>query len=195
MAYTTFGDVNTYLGTSAAGDNTLITDLITRAQAVIDTYTGRTFEHSSVGAKRYFTVGEDTEGKTLYLDEDLCSTSTVVTDADGDADSLTENTDFIMYPRNEAPYNKICLLGSSDYSWSYTSNPEFGIEVTGKWAYSSSAPDDIEHACIRLAAYFYRQKDSQVFDVTAIPDAGIISMPKGIPEDVKIALLPYRRIV
>ena len=79
MAYTSYSAVNTYLGTSAAGDNTLISDLITRAQSVIDTYTGRTFEHSSVGATRYFTVGVDTEGRTLYVDEDLCSTSTVVT--------------------------------------------------------------------------------------------------------------------
>ena len=37
------------------------------------------------------------------------------------------------------------------------------------------APDDIKQACVRLTAYLYRQRDSQVFDVTAIPDAGVIT--------------------
>ena len=195
MAYTSISAVNTYLGTSGAGDDALITSLITRAQAVIDTYTGRTFEHSSVGVTRYYTVGVDTEGRDLYLDEDLCAIDSIVTDADGAAPATLVATEYVTYPRNYKPYHKICLLSHSTNSWTYTSNPENGIELTGKWAYSSSAPDDIVHACIRLTSYFYRQKDSQVFDVTAIPDAGIISMPKGIPEDVKIDLMPYRKVI
>lgn len=196
MAYTTVSAVNTYLGTSGSGDDALITDLITRAQSVIDLYTDRTFEHSSVSATRYFTVGVDTVGRTLYLDEDLCATSSVVTNADADTPTtLTADTDFIEYPRNITPYNRICLLGSSAYSWDYTSNPEFGVEVTGKWSYSSSPPDDIVQAAIRMTGYFYRQKDSQVFDVIAIPAAGIVQMPKGIPEDVRIILNTYRKLV
>jgi len=69
------------------------------------------------------------------------------------------------------------------------------VYISGKWSYSSSAPDDIVHACVRLSAYYFRQKDAQVFDVTAIPDAGVITMPQGIPADVKLMLEPYRRII
>jgi hypothetical protein len=70
-----------------------------------------------------------------------------------------------------------------------------GIEVVGKFAYSTSAPNDIVHATERLVGYYYRQKDSQVFDVTAIPDAGVLMIPQGIPADVKLLLKPYVRAV
>jgi hypothetical protein len=70
-----------------------------------------------------------------------------------------------------------------------------GVEISGKWAYSTTPPADIEHACIRLVGYYYRQKDAQVFDVTVIPEAGAITIPKGIPDDVKKILLPYRKVI
>jgi hypothetical protein len=44
-----------------------------------------------------------------------------------------------------------------------------------------------------LAAYYYQQKDAQVFDTVAIPDAGVITIPSGIPADVKLILAPYRK--
>ncbi len=66
--------------------------------------------------------------------------------------------------------------------------------MTGKWAYSTTPPDDIEHACTRLAAYMYRQKDAQTFDTTAIPDAGVILVPQGIPKDVKMILDHYKKV-
>ena len=44
-----------------------------------------------------------------------------------------------------------------------------------------------------MASYFYRQKDAQVFDVTATPELGTITVPAGIPADVRILLDPYRR--
>ena len=194
MAYTTESAVRTYLGITTTGDATLLALLIARAQAAIDTYTQRTFEHSSVAATHYFTVGEDTYGRVLVLDADLCSITNVITDADGTPTTIT-STEYFTYPRNITPYSEIRLLGSTTKSWTYTDDPESGVYITGKWSYSSSAPDDIVHACTRLSAYYFRQKDAQVFDVTAIPDAGVITMPQGIPADVKLLLDPYRRIV
>jgi len=193
MAYTTESAVRSYLGTTTTGDATLITDLIGRAQKAIDTYTQRTFEHSSVAATRYFTVGEDTRGRILVLDTDLCSITQIVTDADGTPTTVL-TTEYITVPRNIAPYHELKLLGNTTKSWTYTNDPENGVTISGKWSYSSSAPDDIVHATVRLAAYYYRQKDAQVFDVTAIPDAGVITTPQGIPADVKLLLDPYRRI-
>lgn len=194
MAYTTESAVRSYLGSTSTGDATLLTSLIARAQAAIDTYTQRHFEHSSVAATHYFTVGSDTYGRVLVLDEDLCSITDVITDADGTPTTIA-TTEYFTVPRNITPYSEIRLLGSTTKSWTYTDDPENGVYISGKWSYSSSAPDDIVHACVRLAAFYYRQKDAQVFDVTAIPDAGVITMPKGIPADVKLLLDPYRRIV
>ena len=194
MAYTTESAVRTYLGITTTGDATLLTSLIARAQAAIDTYTQRTFEHSTTGATRYFTVGEDTYGRILVLDEDLCRIDNVVTDADGTPTTIT-STEYITSPRNIKPYTEIRLLSSTTKSWDYTEDPENGVYITGAWSYSTSAPDDIVHAAVRLSAFYYRQKDAQVFDVTAIPDAGVITMPQGLPKDVKMMLDPYRRIV
>lgn len=194
MAYCTAADVKTYRGISGSGDDTLITALIARAQALIDSYTGRTFE-ASADTQRYLTVGVDTDGRMAFLPDDLCQITSVVTDADGDADSLTVNVDYITEPRSRTPYFSLKLLPNSDYRWEYTTNPEMGVLITGRWAYSITPPADIAHACIRLASYFYAQKDAQVFDVTANPELGTITVPKGIPADVKKILDLYRRLV
>ena len=192
MAYCTVADVKEYLDIEGAGDDPLLDNLIERAQAAIDSHTRRTFEDPGADATRYFTVGIDTNGLELLFDEDIYSITTVKTDADGGADTIPV-TDYVTRPRNETPYYGIKILGSSNYYWDYTDDPEGGIEITGRWAYSESAPNDIVQACSRWASYLYKQRDAQVWDTTAIPSAGIIQIPKGIPADVKILLGPYVR--
>ena len=193
MAYTDAATLKTYLGVSAATDDTLLTALIARAQAAIDVYTGRTFE-AAADSTRYFTVGRDTLGRMLYFDQDLAAITTVVTNADdGSGGDSLATTDYITHPRNRTPYHSIEIVSSSAYDWTYTLDPTGGITVAGKWAYSTSAPNDIVHACVRLAAYYYRQKDAGVFDTTAIPDIGIIQIPQGMPRDVQLILNPYVR--
>jgi len=193
MAYTTAALLKTYLGVSGSGDDTLLTALIARAQSAIDHYTGRTFEASG-DTTRKFTVGVDTDGNMLYFDEDCAAITTVTTNADnGSGGTTIAAAYYVTYPRNRTPYYAIEILNT--YSWEYTTDAENGITVAGKWAFSTSAPDDIVHATIRLAAYFYRQKDAGVFDTTAIPDAGIIQIPQGIPRDVQLILNPYRKLV
>lgn len=193
MAYTSVAQVKLYLDISETDDDQLLGDLIDYAQKAIDGYTGRSFE-ASADSTRYFTVGVDTEGRMLYLDEDLADITSVITDADATSPTTLATTDYITHPRNRTPYHAIEILGSSNNSWEYTDDPEGGISVTGKWAWSETAPNDIIHACNRLTAYYYRQKDAGVFDTTAIPDAGIIQIPQGIPRDVQLILNPYRRM-
>jgi hypothetical protein len=67
------------------------------------------------------------------------------------------------------------------------------VSVLGTWGYASEPPADIRRACTVLAAYFYKQKDSQVFDVTAIPEAGVITIPAGIPGTVTRIIERYKR--
>ena len=189
MAYCTPSDVRLYLGVDGLGDDELLTALIARAQQVIDTHTHRTYQASS-NSTRNFTVGEDNEGATLWFDEDICSITTVTTDADGGA-TVISSTEYVTLPRNETPYYAIRIKASSSNTWTYSTDPEGGITVAGKWGYSTSPPDDIVQACIRYSAYLYRQKDAQVFDVTAVPDAGVITVPQGIPKDVELLLEPY----
>lgn len=189
MSYITLADLKSYLGISSEDDDVLLEALIASAQKAIDTYTNRTFE-ASLDESRYFDYEADVEGRILYLDEDLCSITKVITNA---IDEIPQD-EYVTHPRNGTPYFAIEILSSSGYNWSYVDDPQVGIEVVGKWAWSETAPEDIAHATKRLAAYFYRQKDAGVFDTTAIPDAGVIQIPQGIPRDVRLIIDMYRRV-
>jgi len=191
VAYTTAALVKTYCGISGAGDDTLIANLVTYAQQIIDSYCNRTFEGSN--ADRSFDVGKDTDGYNLYFDEDLASINTVT---NGDASSTTiSSSEYVTMPRNRTPYYGIRIKSSSGKIWEFSTDPEGAITVNGVWAYSASAPDDIVHACTRLATFLYRQKDSSMdIDRPILTDAGVTLLPAGLPNDVKALLAPYRRL-
>jgi hypothetical protein len=67
------------------------------------------------------------------------------------------------------------------------------VSVTGTWGFSATCPDDVRRACLVLAAYYFRQKDSHLYDVTAIPEAGVITIPAGIPATVTKVIAKYRK--
>jgi hypothetical protein len=192
MAYASNTELKTYLKITTAGDDALLTALISYSQRYIEQQTHRVFE-ASADTTRLFSFA-DANGRELFFDHDICSITTVITDYDGDATTIPA-TDYVTMPRNMTPYYGIKIKSSSSYDWDYTDDEEDAIAITGKWAYSVTAPYDIKHACLRLAGYFYKQRDAQVFDVTAIPDAGVIQIPQGIPSDVKIIIDNYTRKV
>ena len=193
-AYCTNTEVKTYLGITGSGDDALITSLIARAQASIDQYTHRTFS-STADSTRSFTVGEDTDGLTLWFDEDITTITTVTTNADASTGTTVSSTEYITMPRNRKPYYGVKIKSSADKDWTFEDDPESGVTVAGRWAYSTAPPEDVKHACIRLSAYYYQQKDAQVFDVTSIPEAGVITLPQGLPADVKIILDPFVKVM
>lgn len=191
MAYCTSTDVKLYLGIESEDDDALITALIARAQAAIEQHTHRVFA-STADSTRLFTVGKDTDGRMLWFDEDLAKAPTTVTsNADGTSSTTISSTEYITHPRNRTPYYGLSIKASVSKSWTYENDPEGGVTVAGRWAYSTAPPADVKHACVRLSAYYYRQKDSQVFDVQALPEAGVITVPQGVPADVKLILEPY----
>lgn len=194
MPYCTPLDVVEYLGLQPTdNDLALLEKLAARAQAWIDTYTRRTFE-AAADAIHYFEVGRDAVGRALYLDADLYAVTAIKTNLDnGSGGELLLAADYVLEPRNHPPYYEIELRISSAKAWRYTTDPVNAISVEGRWSYSLAAPADIAHACVRLAGYLFRQKDSQVFDTTALPDAGVMTIPQGIPKDVKLILDKYVR--
>jgi hypothetical protein len=192
MAYATLADVKIYTDIQEAGDNALVQRLLNTAQRYIDAETNRTFEAST--ATRYYTeAARDERNSTiLHLDADLL-TVTELLNGDTDQTEITA-TDYWLLDRNEGPpYHWIQLTtnGSSYWQW----DTDGWVEVTGTWGYTTTAPADITQATAQLATYLYRQKDSQVFDVTAIPEAGVITIPQGIPATVKKIIDKYRRMI
>lgn len=194
MAYASLNELKIYRGMTAANtaDDDLLTDLISAAQSQVESYCGRVFEAAAIASTRYYDAIEDVSDDklTLYLGTD-CASITAVTNGD---DTSLASTDYVTQPRNGAPYHAIKLKSGGAYAWTYDDSPENAIEVKGKWAYSETAPAAIRHATIRLAAYMYAQKDASTFDITALPDAGVIQIPQGMPADVKQILEPYRRL-
>jgi len=182
MGYVTLTEVKDYLGISGNSNDALLRDMISAAEAAIEAHTHRRFEaHTET---HYFTL-DDVEGQVLWLDDDLL---TVTTLSNGDA-SATEITSsyYWLLPRNASRYYQIKLYSTK----SWTEDTDCEISVAGTWGWSATAPEDIKQATKRLVAYTYRGKDAQVFDVTAVPELGVITIPKGIPADVALLLAPY----
>ena len=191
MAYADLATLKAYLDLTVtdAADDALITSLVARAQAAINAYTHRVFE-ASADTTRYLDADKDVDWAVLRLGADLAAVTSVV---NGDGVTVTAGQ-YTTQPRNVTPFRALKLLASSGIGWTYTTDPEGAIAVTGKWAYSATAPADIVQACVRWAAHMYRQKDSSTFETTVYPEAGIIERPVGMPADVRLLLQPYKRI-
>lgn len=196
MTYLALDELKRYLGievdegSSGTGDDgasslddTLLEELLEAAEAQIDRYTERTFA-ADTDATRVYVVNEDTSGRILYLDADLCQITSIVT-----GDEALDTDDYTAIPRNGTPYYAITLRAGSGARWADD------IEVTGLWAWSAVPPADIIQATRRLAAYLYRQKDAQVFDVTAQVATGAVTVRHQMPGDVRDLLDPYVRRV
>lgn len=183
MAYTTTAQVKEYLNITGAGDDALIARLITAAQSAIDQYCNQPFE-ATADTTRYFD-DLDLNGSTLYLDYPLVSVTTI-TNGDGEA---VESDDYKLQPRNRPPYHRIITI--NDGSWYASEEDE--ISITGRWAYSLTAPADIVQACIRLTSFLYRQRDTSAdLDRTVITE-GVTLLPGALPQDVLTLLANYVR--
>jgi hypothetical protein len=189
--YTNVLALKTYLGITVDADDTLLTQLIRRAQGIIDDYCNRTFEASTDTTRyldcptaqggRIFTDGQRRlNPPTLWLDRDLCQITSII---NGDGTTITTGQ-YITQPVNGTPFYAIKLKSSSGINWTYTDDPEAAIAINGRWAWSVTAPQPIVYACERLSAYLYRKRDAQVFDDTAFAEGGVVRLPKGLPVDV-----------
>lgn len=188
--YIDLATLKRYLGITSTNDDTLLTECIARAQALIDDYAGRTFE-APADTTRTFDAVTDVVNMTLYFDDDLCQI-TSVTNGDGVVVAANEYT---TQPRNETPYHALKLLASSGKSWTYEDDREDAIVIVGRWAWSVTAPTAIQQAAIRLASYLYRQKDSANDLDRAVVVGNSTLLPSELPNDLAQMLDYYRRLI
>ncbi|MFQ5433841.1 MAG: hypothetical protein ACE5FD_03105 [Anaerolineae bacterium] len=191
MAYCTNSEVKAHIGNiSGIGDDELIIDIITYAQAFIDRYTHRTFAAGSDTSRTFDSV-RDVAGLTLLFDEDLAAITSVI---NGDGTTVT-SSEYVTEPRNavDIPYYGLTLLRSAGINWlaQDDGDNENAITVTGKWAWSTTPPDDVKHACIELSAYIYKSRDAGPDQDRAIVAEGIFVAPSAIPNRIKEILRPY----
>lgn len=185
MAYAELSELRAYLGVESNDDDALLQGFLAAAQALIDKHTGRTFEAAADEAR---TFGEwDTAGDMLLFGADLCSVTAVVEDGV----TLSRNDDFVTRPRIDADAPFYGLRKFDNDTWTEDGD----IVITGRWAYSVTAPDDIRHATVRLAAYLYRQKDNAAGDLDrTVVVGGTTILPAVFPGDIERMLRPYRRV-
>ena len=181
--YCTVQDVKDLAGASEATDDTLIATLITRASAIVDAHTRRSF--TATTSTRYYSVDENVYGDTLYLDSDL---PRVVAITNGDGSEVTSDN---LLPLNSPPYRRVRVGGDS--SWEASDDGIRDISVQGEWGYctDSNRPADITQATARLALWLYRQREAP-FSRVGNTLTGEYEVPVAIPADVKAILDRYR---
>lgn len=186
MAYVTVTELKRYLGIDGdnVADDALLSDMVQRAQAVIESRTGRTFEAATDTTRHH---GADCiDGYRLWLDGDLVSVTSIV-----NGDGAAVATDQVMtQPRNRRPAHALVLASTAGVQWDADSGD---IAVTGRWAYSLTPPADIVQATVRLAAWLYRQKDNVGADAPMLAGDTMI-LPSRLPADVTELLQPYRQV-
>lgn len=186
--YCTTAEVKVYKDIAQSDDDVLLAALITRASARIDRFCARTF--TARAETRYFDALRDVDRQKLYLDDDLISVTSIT---NGDGTTVTSGQ-YVLEPVNHTPKYQIRLKASSGISWTYQTDPESAITVSGLWGYASGTvpPDDIKHAAVRLSAWYYDQRPAP-FERQAFLDTGVIVTPADMPPDVRILLDPYKR--
>jgi hypothetical protein len=183
MSYLTVAEFKLYKGITKSDDDALIDSIIDAATEWLDRVVGRPL-YVVADATRYYDSYMDADGRTLYLDEDLASVTSVTIDG-----TELASTEYTTIPRNDTPYYALKIKRGSDYTWTDDNaagdyDPEDAIEIVGKWSYFAAIPDDLKHHMRRLVDYAYNQKDAGAFETTAIPAAGVIEVPQGFPVDV-----------
>lgn len=189
MSYATLAQAKIELGISGSGDDTILQEKLDAATTVIERETGWVFVAAT--ATRYY-ESDAVADSVLWVGGDLVSITTL-TNGDDDGTVIVA-ADYRLLPRNEGPpYFGIKMLVDTITTWEFDIDGE--VSVLGTWGFSASPPDDIVQACVRLAGYYYRVKDAQNYETVSVSDAGVITVPKGIPADVKVILKRYPRYV
>ena len=164
----------------AVEDTDLLEDAIAAAEKFINDHTNSAYEADT--ETRYYLRDalNPADRMMLLVDKDLL-TITTLTNGDSGA-TVIPATEYWLHPRNQTAKFGIRLETNSVYSWDF--DPDYFVSVAGTWGRSTTADAKVKQATTHLAAFFYRQKDSQVFDVTAIPEQGVIQIPQGLPASV-----------
>ena len=180
MAYTTTALVKASLGIplAATAEDTAIQAAIDAAEALIDNYTGRTFE--TVTESRTFLP----RTASLVDVDDIATTDSLVIKTDEDQDgsfetTLTVTTDYVIV-KNSAPFR---LITNVNRGWPLSLYGRPTIEITATWGYGTSVPDNIKQAALLMATRLFQRKASPLgFQAGAISEFGPVRISRTDPD-------------
>lgn len=180
MAYTTTALVKASLGipTATTSEDTAIAAAIDAAEALINNYTGRTFE--TVTESRTFIPRT---ASILDID-DLATLTGLIIKTDEDQNGTFENTlvqgtDFVMVG-NTNPYRKVTQINQG---WPLSIYGRPTVQVTGTWGFASTVPDNIKQAALLMSCRLFQRKASPLgFQAGAISEFGPVRISRQDPD-------------
>ena len=180
MAYTTTALVKASLGIplAATAEDTAIQAAIDAAEALIDNYTGRTFE--TVTEARTFLP----RTASIVDVDDIATTDSLVIKTDEDQDgsfetTLSVTTDYVIV-KNSAPFR---LITNVNRGWPLSLYGRPTIEITATWGYGTSVPDNIKQAALLMATRLFQRKASPLgFQAGAISEFGPVRISRTDPD-------------
>lgn len=180
MAYTTTALVKASLGIPAAttSEDTAIQAAIDAAEALIDNYTGRTFE-TVTEARTYLP-----RTASVVDVDDIATASGLVIKTDEDQDgtfetTLTVTTDYVIV-KNAAPFR---LITNVNRGWPLSLYGRPTIEVTATFGYATTVPDNIKQAALLMASRLFQRKASPLgFQAGAISEFGPVRISRTDPD-------------
>jgi hypothetical protein len=189
MALVTLSAFQTYIGASSSGSSGLLQACLDAGEKEVLNFCHRSTAYTgfeaSTGLTRYYQARDILDlpeiGPVLWLgNADLLSINTL-TNGDGE---VISSGDYWLEPRNSPRYRYLRLKTGG--SWIFDTDGE--IEINANWGYSSAPDAAIQGAVKECAKYVYDLKNSQTYDVTAMPDIGQMTIPKGMPKHVETLL-------
>lgn len=128
--YCTREQIKEYLGLSATqtADDNLLDALIAASESRIDSFCGRVFWANE--STRRYNPSEAVLHRELWLDGDISLITSVI---NGDGADITSQ--IYTRPQNISPFFSIGLKTSATASWTYETDAQAAIAVTGRWAY------------------------------------------------------------
>lgn len=188
----TLEELKDYIGTTGTSKDSVLEAALGAAEREILNFCHRSSQwtgfESSTGT-RYYRAGDvitlpEVDGMTgsvLWLGAgDLQSVDSLL----NGTSSAISSTGYWLEPRNKKPYRWIRLKTGG--SWVFDTDGE--VEVAGTWGYSTGPDEEIKDFVKQTAKYKLDLRASAAYDITAQPDIGIITIPKGMPANVKLGL-------
>lgn len=171
------------------GYDTILGTLATRASRLIDKACIRQpgeFATGTSGTVRYF---DGSGGTCLWVDEMAAAPSKVEVAETGDRTNYTlwAPTDYILWPYNNPPYNRLDLdiLYGSKYMWYCF--PQ-SVKITAPWGYSIAVPDDLQQAVITQVVRWFKRGQQGFSDVGAIVELGQLRYVSKLDPDIELIL-------
>jgi len=222
MAYATVAVLKAEINLVSASDDATLTRLLDAATRAIDRFCNRPdgFEADVIASARYYAgrgkpyelIGECVEISTVAVKDSATDTAytawtSPTTSYAGDGDWIPCTGDPTYPEFGVLPYTMLLTDPNGDYAsftsgrfshrhgFRPTSTVSRGIptvEVTARWGYSVLVPDDIEEACVMIAARWYKRLQSGQADTLASGELGQLLYTMKIDPDVALILTSGR---